>query len=106
VIYGTVEDHEPCGIAGYNLGQNPGRRRYLLIPALVRYQSLQNLLPDGIFMFGRDAFLSPFLKGGSCLPEPLLPFNPAISFRPKWQISSSPIAVRYGKVWQSRKFCL
>ena len=31
-------------IRGDNLGQNPGRRRYLLISTLVRYQPVQNLV--------------------------------------------------------------
>jgi hypothetical protein len=26
VIYGTVEDHQPRGVTGDNLGQNPGGR--------------------------------------------------------------------------------
>jgi hypothetical protein len=30
VIYGTVESHEPRGITGYDLRQNPGGCRYLL----------------------------------------------------------------------------
>src|SRR4029453_11519221 len=63
VIYGTVEDHKPRGITGYNLGQNPRGRRYLLISALVGYQAVENLLPDGLFMLGRDAFVAPFLNG-------------------------------------------
>jgi hypothetical protein len=45
VVYGTVED-----------------RRYLLLPALVGYQSVQNLLPDGLFVVRREAFFSPLLK--------------------------------------------
>src|SRR5215831_7854693 len=40
VIDGTVEDHEPRGIRGDNLSQNPRGRRYLLIPALVGYQAV------------------------------------------------------------------
>jgi hypothetical protein len=31
---GTVEDHEPPGITGDNLSQDPRGCRYLLIPAL------------------------------------------------------------------------
>jgi hypothetical protein len=72
VIDGTVEDHEPRGVAGDNLRQNPGGRRYLLIPAFVGYQSVQNLLPDVLFVLGGDAFLTPFLNGSKPVLESIL----------------------------------
>jgi hypothetical protein len=34
------------------LGQNPGGGRYLLIPALVGYQAVQDLPPDALFVLG------------------------------------------------------
>jgi hypothetical protein len=37
VIDGTVEGHKLRGITGYNLGQNLGGRRDLIITALVLY---------------------------------------------------------------------
>ena len=40
-----------------------GGRRYLVIPAFVGYQAVQNLLPDGLFMLGGDAFVASFLNG-------------------------------------------
>ena len=35
VIYGTVEDHEPRGVTGDNLRQNPGSRRTPLSTGLL-----------------------------------------------------------------------
>ena len=72
VIYGTVEDHEPRGVTGDNLRQNPCRRRYLLIPAFVGYQSVQDLLPDALLVLGSDAFLTPFLNGSKLVLESIL----------------------------------
>src|SRR5437773_11417678 len=72
VIYGTVEDHEPRGVTGDNLCQNSGGRRYLLVPTLVGYQSVQNLLPDVLFVLGGDAFLTTFLNGSKPVLEPIL----------------------------------
>jgi hypothetical protein len=43
--------------------RNPGGSRYLLVSALIGYQSIQNLLPDILLVLGRDAFLSPLLNG-------------------------------------------
>jgi hypothetical protein len=62
VIYGTVEDHEPRGVTRYNLGQNPGGRAYLIIPTLVGYQAVQNLLPDALLVLGGNPVLAPRLN--------------------------------------------
>jgi hypothetical protein len=69
VIYGTVEDHKPRGIAGYNLGQDSRRGRYLLIPALIGYQSIQNLLPDALLVLGGNPFRSPLLNSRKAVLE-------------------------------------
>jgi hypothetical protein len=37
-------------------------RRYLLIPALVGYQAVQDLLPDILLVIGLDALLAPLLN--------------------------------------------
>jgi hypothetical protein len=62
MINGAVEGHKPRGITGYELGQNPGGRDYLLLPALVRYQAVQNLLPNALLVLGGDALLQAFLN--------------------------------------------
>jgi len=38
-------------------------------PALVRYQSIKNLLPDGLLVLSRDAFFTPLLNGGQSVLE-------------------------------------
>jgi hypothetical protein len=55
-----------------------------------------NLLPNALLLLGGDALFPAFLNSGQAVFEgihlpagPLLPFNPAISFRPRWQDSFS-----------------
>jgi hypothetical protein len=62
----------------------------------VAYQAVQNLLPDILLVLGWNSFLAPLLNGRKpCLNAlmlpggPLFPFNPAISFLPRWQDSFS-----------------
>jgi hypothetical protein len=69
VIYGTVEDHKPRGVAGYNLRQNPGGCRDLFIPALIGYQAVQNLLPDALLMLRGNALLPAFLNSRQAVLE-------------------------------------
>jgi hypothetical protein len=69
LFWTTVEDHKPRGIAGYNLGQDSRRGRYLMIPALICYQAVQNLLPDALLVLGGDVLLAPFLNGGKPVLE-------------------------------------
>src|SRR5262249_4922981 len=72
VIDGTVEDHEPCGITRDDLRQNSCRRRYLIIPALVGYQTLKYLLPDALFVFGGNALFPAFLNSRKPMLEGIL----------------------------------
>lgn len=67
---------------------------YLLVSALVGYQSLQNLLPDAFLVLGGDTLFASFLNRGKPVREGVhvawraaFAFNPAISFLPKWQDS-------------------
>jgi hypothetical protein len=55
-----------------------------------------NLLPNALLLLGGDALFPAFLNSGQAVFEgihlpagPLLPFNPAISFHPRWQDSFS-----------------
>jgi len=59
---------KPRGVTGDNLGENPGGRRYLLMTALVGYQSVQNLLPDGLFVLG-GALLAALLNRSQSVLE-------------------------------------
>jgi hypothetical protein len=68
----TVEGHKPGGITGYNLRQNPSGCAYLIVPALVGYQAVQNLLPDILLVCGRNAFFAPLLNGGKPVLEGVL----------------------------------
>ena len=105
MIYGTVEDHKPRGVTGYNLGQNPRGRRYLLIPALVGYQSLQNLLPDALLVLCGDALLAALLDGSKpvfgrrsyCLEVRFCPLIPPFRFVPRVRF----ILRCYFRWWQS-----
>jgi len=54
--------HELRGVTRDNLSQNPRGRGYRLIPALIGYQALQNLLPYALLVLGGDAFLAPLLN--------------------------------------------
>jgi hypothetical protein len=69
VIDGTVEDHQPGGVTGDDFGEDPGGRRYLLISAFVRYQTLKNLLPDVLLMLGGNPFLAALLNRGKAVFE-------------------------------------
>ena len=46
--------------------------RYLLIPAFVRYQAVQNLLPNILLMLGGDALLAPLLNSRQPVLEVVL----------------------------------
>ena len=39
-VYSAIENHKPRGIAGYDLGQNPGGGRYLLLSAFIGDQAV------------------------------------------------------------------
>src|SRR5215813_2771181 len=62
MVNGTIKSHEPRGITGNNLRQNPGGRRDLLIPTFVGYQAVENLLPDALLVLGGDALLPALLN--------------------------------------------
>src|SRR5262249_16505048 len=67
--YRTVEDHEPRSVTGDNLRQNPGGRRYLLIPTFVGYQGVEDLLSNAFLVLGGNAFLAPLLNSCQAMLE-------------------------------------
>jgi hypothetical protein len=76
-------------------------------PALVGYQTLQNLLPDAFLVLGSGGFLSPFLNGRQPMLEGVhVAWRPAFAFQSCHFVSSHvgkihfPIAIW---LWQSRR---
>jgi hypothetical protein len=50
-----------------NLRQNPGGRRYLLIPAFISDQAGQDIGADVLFLIGQSAIGSPILDRGQAM---------------------------------------
>ena len=85
MVDSLIEDHEPGGIGGYDLSQNPRCGAYLGLPAFVLNQAGQYLSPDAVLSVRRDSVLTPTFDCRQAMLEsilicggPLFPFTPAI----------------------------
>ena len=80
MVDSLIEDHEPGGIGGYDLSQNPRCGAYLGLSAFVLNQAGQYLSPDAVLSVRRDSVLTPAFDCRQAMLESILILRlPALS---------------------------